>query len=315
MQTTIALRAPLLAAAAATAAAIGAAAVAPAPQVVLTAFDSPLSQLLSTISYVNNDLWNGYDTFGDFQWEPYQGLVPETIFTALPIISQLGYNGSGYIGAIGDAVINSTYTLSEAAWNLPAALVTAAQQAIGGDIPGAITTLTNATIVPLQTAASITVNTVAAIVQTVVANAAAVAGAIPGIVQGLATTVVGGVQALITAVVNITSQTIGAISTGDVQTAWNTVVDGLLGPVGADGTVESSIAGVLENMTIGPGLGPLGNPNGYALPSLRMWGEQSQLQIANVLGANYPVPAAATKRAKHSAAKTAAVKQEKRRRG
>lgn len=263
--------------------------------VVPTAFDSPLGELLSTISYVNNDIWNGADVFGDYEWEPYQGLVPEVIYTALPVIAQLGFNGSAYIGGTVDALTTSAFILDQAVWNLPAALVTAAQQAIGGDITGAITTLTNATIVPIQDAVGYTVSQLSSIVSAVISNAAAVAGALPGIVQGLATTVVGGAQAVITAVVNIATQTVGAISTGDIETAWNTVVDGLLGPVGADGTVASSLAGTIENLTLGPGLGPLGNPNGYAVPSLRMWGEQSQLQIANAIGGNYPVPAAAVK--------------------
>ena len=324
MQMPIAVRSPFIAGAA-LAVGIGALSAAPPVPVSLASFDSPLGELLSTISYINNDIFNGTDVFGDFEWEPYQGLIPETIYTALPIVSQLGYNGSAYIGGTLDALTTSAYILDQAVWNLPAALVTAAQQAIGGDIPGAITTLTNATVVPIQDAVSYTVGTLSSVVSTVISNAVAVAGTLPGIVQGLATTVVGGVQAVITAVVNIATQTVGALSTGDIETAWNTVVDGLLGPVGADGTVESSIAGVLENMTIGPGLVPLGNPNGYAVPSLRMWGEQSQLQIANAIGASYPVPAAATKRsasktaAKATAAKAAAakasVKPEKRRRG
>lgn len=263
--------------------------------VVPTAFDSPLGELLSTISIINNDIFNGSDVFGDFQWEPYQGVVPETIYTALPIIAQLGFNGSAYIGGTVDAVTTSAFILDQAVWNLPAALVTAVQQAIGGDIPGAITTLTNATVVPIQDAVGYTVSQLSSIVSTVISNVAAVAGALPGIVQGLATTVVGGVQAVITAVVNIATQTVGALSTGNIETAWNTVVDGLLGPVGADGTVASSLAGTIENLTLGPGLVPLGNPNGYAVPSLRMWGEQSQLQIANAIGGSYPVPAAAVK--------------------
>lgn len=263
--------------------------------VVPTAFDSPLGELLSTISYVNNDIWNGSDVFGDYEWEPYQGLVPEFIYTALPVVAQLGFNGSAYIGGTVDALTTSAFILDQAVWNLPAALVTAAQQAIGGDITGAITTLTNATVVPIQDAVSYTVSQLSSIVSTVISNVAALAGALPGIVQGLATTVVGGAQAVITAVVNIATQTVGAISTGDIETAWNTVVDGLLGPVGADGTVASSLAGTIENLTLGPGLGPLGYPNGYAVPSLRMWGEQSQLQIANAIGGNYPVPAAAVK--------------------
>ena len=319
MQTTIAFRSPLIAAAAV---AISASAITPAPQVTLTAFDSPLGELLSTISYINNDIFNGTDIFGDYQWQPYQGALPEFIYTALPVVSQLGFNGSAYIGGTIDALTTSAVILDQAVWNLPAALVAAAQQAIGGDIPGAITTLTNATVIPLQDAVGYTVSTLSSIVSTVIGNAAAVIGVLPGILQGLATTVVGGAQAIVTAVVNITTQTVGALSTGDIQTAWNTVVDGLLGPVGADGTVASSLAGTIENLTLGPGLGPLGNPNGYAVPSLRMWGEQSQLQIANAIGGNYPVPmpAAATKRsaskttAKAAAAKASA-KPEKRRRG
>lgn len=322
MQTAIALRSPLLAAAAV---AISASAITPSTPVTLTGFDSPLGELLSTISYVNNDLFNGSDVFGDFEWEPYQGAIPEFIYTALPLVTQLGYNGSAYIGGTIDALTTSAYILDQAVWNLPAALVTAAQQAIGGDIPGAITTLTNATVVPIQDAVSYTVNQLQSIVATVISNVAAVAGAIPGILQGLATTVVGGAQAIVTAVVNIATQTVGALSTGNFDTAWNTVVDGLLGPVGADGTVASSLAGTIENLTLGPGLVPLGNPNGYAVPSLRMWAEQSQLQIANAIGGNYPVPAAAVaskRAAKHTAAKTAAAKAaahsgvtEKRRRG
>ena len=272
--------------------------------VVPTAFDSPLGELLSTISYINNDIFNGADIFGDFEWEPYQGVVPETIYTALPIIAQLGFNGSAYIGGTVDAVTTSAYILDQAVWNLPAALVTATQQAIGGDIAGAITTLTNATVVPLQTAASQVSSAIAGVLGGVVTNATNLLAIVPGIVQGLATTVVGGVQAVITAVVNIATQTVGALSTGNIETAWNTVVDGLLGPVGADGTVASSLAGTIENLTLGPGLVPLGYPNGYAVPSLRMWGEQSQLQIANAIGGSYPVPAAAGKapaRAKRAA--------------
>lgn len=323
---TFAFRSPLIAG---VALALSAGAVTPAP-VTLTAFDSPLTELLSTVALVNNDIANGADTFSDFQWEPYQGLVPEFIYTALPIVSQLGFNGMAYIGGTVDALTTSGIILSQAVWNLPAAVVTAAQQAIGGDIPGAITTLTNATVVQLQDAAAVTVTAISSAVSVLISNVTNVISVLPGIISGLATTVVGSAQAVINAAVAIVTQTVGALSTGDLETAWNTVVDGLLGPVGADGTVESSLAGVIENVTLGPGLGPLGYPNGYAVPSLRMWGEQSQLQIANAIGGNYPVPAAAVKRsarkaaegAKSAAAKSAAAKPavraaatEKRRRG
>ncbi len=319
MQTLIAVRSPLIAGTA-LAVGIGVLPAAPPAQISLASFDSPLSELISTAVLINNDIFNGTDVFGDYQWEPYQGALPEFIYTALPIISQMGYNGAADIGGTVDAVGTSAYILSEAVWNLPAAVVTATQQAIGGDIPGAITTLTNATVVPLQDAVYTTVDALNVVVNAVAARLAGFVAVMPGILQGLVTTTVGSVQAVVNAAVTIVTQTVGALSTGDIETAWNTVVDGLLGPVGADGAVTSSIAGVIENVTIGPGLGPLGNPNGYALPSFRMWGEQSQLQIANAIGASYPVPAAAMKRSAHkTAAKAtaakASVRPEKRRRG
>ncbi|MGV1087780.1 MAG: hypothetical protein ACOYBX_07335 [Mycobacterium sp.] len=319
MQMPVAVRSPLIAGAA-LAVSLTAMTATPAVPVSLAAFDSPLTELLQTGLLVNNDIFNGSDTFGDYQWEPYQGAVPEFIYTALPILSQMGFNGALDIGGTVDAVGTSAIILSQAAWNLPAAVVTATQQAIGGDIPGAITTLTNATLVPLQSAVSTVAGALGVVVNAVVTRFTNFIAVVPGILQGLVTTTVGSVQAVISAAVTIVTQTVGALSTGDVETGWNTVVDGLLGPVGADGTVESSIPGTIEAMTLGPGLGPLGYPNGYAIPSVRMWGEQSQLQIANAIGASYPVPAAAKRSAAKTvrsaaAAKPASSVTEKRRRG
>lgn len=262
-------------------------------QVALAGFDNPLSELILTTGVLNTNIFDGTNLYGDYEWEPYVGIVPEFIYTALPLISQLGFNGSAYIGGSIDSLGTSAYILSEAVWNLPGAVVTAAQQAIGGDIAGAITTLTNATLVPIQTAGTTALGALISVVTGVVTNVTNVVGVLPGIAAGLVTTAVGSASALVNAVVNIVTQTLGALATLDVETAWNTVVDGLLGPVGADGTVTSSVPGTLLAVTVGPGLGPLGFPNGYAVPSLRMWAEQSQLQVANAIGASYPVPAAA----------------------
>lgn len=262
-------------------------------QVALAGFDNPLSELILTTGVLNANIFDGTNLYGDYEWEPYVGIVPEFIYTALPLISQLGFNGSAYIGGSIDSLGTSAYILSEAVWNLPGAVVTAAQQAIGGDIAGAITTLTNATLVPIQTAGTTALGALISVVTGVVTNVTNVVGVLPGIAAGLVTTAVGSASALVNAVVNIVTQTLGALATLDVETAWNTVVDGLLGPVGADGTVTSSVPGTLLAVTVGPGLGPLGFPNGYAVPSLRMWAEQSQLQVANAIGASYPVPAAA----------------------
>lgn len=281
--------------------------------VALTAFDGPIGELALTVGLISNDLFNGSDLFDDYAWEPYQGLLPEFIFTALPIISQLGFNGSFYLGTAVDALTTAVFYLDNAAVNLPSALITAAGQAISGNIPAALNTLYNATVVPVQDAVFTLFGAGSTIVSSVVTNLINVIGTLPTVGVGLVNTVIGGAGALVGAVVNIVTQTFAAVAGGDLQTAWNTVIDGLFGPVGEDGSFESSIPGVIESMTIGPGLGPLGYPDGYQIPSLRMWGEQSQLEIANALGASYPVPLpgaanpAAARKAAHTASPAAAV--------
>ena len=279
-----------------------------AAQVSLTGLDSPLTELAATVALINNDIFNGTDLYGDYEWEPYQGLLPEFIYNALPVISQVGFNGAAYIGGSVAALTEVTTILSEAVWNLPGAVITATQQAIGGDFSGALATLTTATLVPLQNAGGTALAAGVAVLSSVITNITNVIATVPRIVGGLVTTTVGSLTAVVDAAVNIGTQTVGALSTLDLETAWNVVVDGLLGPVGADGTVASSLPGTIEAVTIGPGLGPLGNPNGYAVPSFRMWAEQSNLQIANALGATFPVPLAsvaapvAAKKAGRSAA-------------
>ena len=259
--------------------------------VLLAALDSPLAQLLGTVSLISQNIFDGSQVYEDYSWEPYVGIVPELIYTALPIISQLGFNGSAYIGATVDAVTFAVGNLSQAVWSLPSAVITAAGQAIGGDIPGALATLAEATVVPVQQSAYALFSTASDIVTSVITNAINVVATLPTIVSNLATTATGGVLALFNAVVDIGTQTIAALTSLDFETAWNTVVAGLLGPVGADGSTLTSLPGTLVAVTVGPGLGPLGYPDGYAVSSLRMWGEQSQLQIANALGAAYPVNA------------------------
>jgi hypothetical protein len=286
-----------------------------AAQVALTGFDSPITELIDTLSWVNYDLFNGdpANIDANYSWEPFAGMLPEFIYTALPILSQMGYNGADYINTTLDAVGFSAYTLSEAVWNLPGALITATKQLFSGDFSGAVATLTNATWVPIKDAISSVVGSGTYLVSGVVTNITNTLAALPAIAKGLANTTIGTVKASINAIVEITKQTFAALGGGNFELAWNTVVDGLFGPVGADGSVLTSLPGVLESMSIGPGLIPLGPGNGYApAPSFRMWGEQSQLTIANGLGATWPAasvaaPKSAAAKASRVAAPVAAV--------
>lgn len=266
-----------------------------AAQVALAGFDSPISELIDTFSWINYDLFNGDPANIDdnWSWQPFAGMLPEFIYTALPIVSQMGYNGADYINVTLDAATAAAYGLSEAVWNLPSALITATKQLFTADFAGAIKTLTDATWVPIKDAVSSVVGSGLYIVNNVVTNLTNVLAALPGIAKGLANATVGIVKASINAVTEITKQTFAALGAKNFELAWNTVVDGLFGPIGADGSYLSSIPGVVESLTIGPGLVPLGPGNGYMPQSFRMWGEQSQLTIANALGATWPAASVA----------------------
>jgi len=259
------------------------------PDVALAGLSSPLGALIGTVQVLNNDLFNGIDTYPDYPWDPFQGIGPEFIYVALPIISQLGFNGFNYLGGSIDALSTSAQILTDAVWNLPGAIVTAAGQAIGGQFSEALATLVEATLAPIQDAGQIALDAGLAVLGGVAAHLTNVVVSLPGIAGDLLATVGGALSAIAGAAVTIGSQTLAALTTLDLEGAWNTVVDGLLGPVGVDGEVTSSLPGTLLAVTVGPGLGPLGPGNGYAVPSLRMWAEKSQLTIANAVGANFPV--------------------------
>ena len=94
-------------------------------RVALAALDGPIGELALTVGLIGNDIFNGADIFADYEWEPYQGALPEFIFTALPIISQLGFNGSAYLGSAVNALSTSVAILDAAVINLPAAVITA----------------------------------------------------------------------------------------------------------------------------------------------------------------------------------------------
>lgn len=61
------------------------------PAVALTALVNPLSEFMGSVDLVVNDLFDGTETYEPYNM--YQGMVPEFIYDALPVISQMGYNG------------------------------------------------------------------------------------------------------------------------------------------------------------------------------------------------------------------------------
>ena len=317
--------------------AVGAIAVSPAPAtsltlpsitaspVTLAAFLSPLSRLFATADVANNYLFDSasnpfvpenwpYADFGTF-WgvQPVNypllpaaledsalggyssvGLVSQFIDDALPIISQLGYNGLNYINVTGNAVFFAGQLLTQAAW-------AAAGEALTGDIPGALTTITDA----ISAAGSFLLETGTFVFQNVVAHASAVietlVGSLPTLL-GVTVAQASVVAASVTAVIN---DTVAALGGGDIEGAWNSVVEGLLGPSGVPGT--------LLNLSIGAGVqtGPIVTPDAAGVaavfvPSTRTIVQGFVKEIAADLQIFVPPPAATPARSAASVRSAAA---------
>ena len=233
--------------------------------VALSAFDSPLAQLSTTFALANQYLaseasptvaanWpyaNFGTTFGtppgnypllpaalaNVQLGGYTsvGLVSQFIDDALPIIRQLGYNGLDYLNATGNALAVSGIALGQGAW-------AAVGQLLALNIPGALTAVNTA----VTTAGTALLAAGSYVFNGVLANAQAVVATLIGGLPQLITIGIGQAQLVAAKATAVVTNTLTALSLGNIQGAWNYAIDGLLG--------ASGIPGTLLNLSIGAGV-------------------------------------------------------------
>ena len=293
-----------------------------AAQVALAAFDSPLAQLFATLDVANNYLLDSasnpsvaanwpYAGFGTTFGVPpanypllpaalnsaelggYSsvGVVSQFIDDALPIISQLGYNGLNYLNITGNAVFGSAAELTQSVW-------TAVGQVLQGNFPGALTTISTAVSnagTALLAAGGYVFNSVIAKASAVVAS---VVGSLPTLLAATAA------QAAVVAATAgaVVTNTVTALSLGNIQGAWNYAVDGLLGP--------SGIPGALLNLSIGAGIqtGPIATPDAAGIAAVFVPSTRTLVQATvKAITADLQVsPAGAAAAPSASAARSAA---------
>lgn len=246
-------------------------------QVALAGFHSPLSQLLGTVDlasqYILNGTsdvtspasWPGADFGTEFGVPPvnlpgivpgilgpynpanppygafgtnvftYVGILPQIIVDALPMLSQLGINGSNYLNVTGNALTTAGIALSQGVWD-------AVGQAITANIPAALATLAAAVNVAGTTLLAAGTYVVAG----VTTNATAVFNVVAGSLPTLIGATVAQARLVATSATAVVTNTVAALSAGNIEDAWNAAVDGLLGPTGLPGTVL--------NLSIGQGV-------------------------------------------------------------
>ena len=296
-----------------------------AAQVAMAAFSSPLAQLSETLELINLYTFDGvsdptdvtswpFANFGtefgtplanipgiipsvlgpfDATTNPFGsdlitsvGVVPQFIDYALPIISQLGYNGSQYLNVTLAALAASGVAIGQGIW-------TAVGQLLTLDIGGAVTTISDA----INTVGTTLLGAGGYVLQSVLANAQAVGAVVLGDLPTLIGAVVAQVGVVVAKSVAIVQDTFGALTTLNIEGAWNAVVDGLLGPSGIPGTIL--------NLTLGEGvqvaaIGSAADIPTSFVPSDRVLAQGAIVAVADAL-TTAPPPVAALKSARSAA--------------
>ncbi len=230
---------------------------------------------------VASGIYNG-GLAGDFG----VGLLPQIIDNALPIIRQLGINGSDYLNATVAGLSGAGIALSEGVWNAAGELLTL-------NIGGALATL----VTSIGQAGSLALATGEYVLANVVNRLQAVVGVVVGSLPDLITATLAQVSVVAGSIGRVVTNTIAATT---FEEGWNAAIDGIFGATGVPGTIM--------NVTIGAGqmIAPVSDPNPF-VPSVRTVVRTAALGISDALGTTLPpaaaaAPAAAAKKAARSAA-------------
>lgn len=293
-----------------------------AAQVALAAFDSPLAQLFATLDLANNYLLDSasnpsvaanwpYAGFGTTFGVPpanypllpaalnsaelggYSsvGVVSQFIDDALPIISQLGYNGLNYLNITGNALFTSGAELTQSVW-------TAVGQLLMGNIPGALAAISTA----ITDAGQALLLAGSYVLNSVIAKASAVINTVVGSAGQVLTVAAAQAAVVIAATSAVVTNTVAALGSGDIEGAWNAAVDGLLGP--------SGIPGTLLNLSIGAGIqtGPIVSPDAAGIAAVFVPSTRTVLQaLGNAIVTDLQVsPSSAAAAPSAAAARSAA---------
>lgn len=286
-------------------------------QVSLTAFANPFNALLATAELAQNytlgAYYNGGDAptagAGEANW-PYAGFdqvggdvlnyqlyndpalgyynwvgtAPNNVDNASPVIRQLEVNWSSYGNAVFSGLIDAATAVSTGVWDYPAALVDAAQLALAGQFTQAIGVLIDAVVTPAAAAAQSLFDAGAYIVSNVAARLGTVIQQLPQIIRTFTGWAVGGAALLAERTASIASTWLSQLAQLDIEGAWNTAVNGWLGPEG--------LPGLALNLSMGAGVqtGAIVNPTTDIatnfVPSLRtatlaaVWSTAAALQTS-----------------------------------
>lgn len=225
---------------------VGASAIAVAPMA-----PTPLSALPTRAIAVENTamVLQPVNPFAAFQ--PVVSATFEDLYSAiqleladpLPILRSFLSNQTNYVFTGLAGLSQATYVLGTGAFELPGQVLLAAQQALGGDVPGAIKTIEGATLGPLSKATAAVVGSVQKILLQELTVAQNLVVAIPQAGGVVFAATINAVNTIIQATLEAGQGLVDAAKTLQPVAIWNAAVQGV-----------ADVALVTEQVTIGTGL-------------------------------------------------------------
>ena len=231
----------------------------------LSAFANPVTELLGTLALISENIFyqdtlpspsdlfwpdSFYNSDFTFVYAPnFTGLLPDAVnqFSSGALSAVLN-NLSGYIDTTVYGVTGVAIGVSDAVFNTPFALITAAQLALAGQIDAAIAELQAQILVPLQDGIATGIQAGTYILNNVVANATTLlTDTLPRLVSGLAEATVAGTTYLFETAIAVATDVVSNLASLNIEGAWNAAVNGLLDP-------GSGLLGSVGALTVGVGL-------------------------------------------------------------
>ena len=231
----------------------------------LSAFANPVTELLGTLALISENIFyqdtlpspsdlfwpdSFYNSDFTFVYAPnFTGLLPDAVnqFSSGALSAVLN-NLSGYIDTTVYGVTGVAIGVSDAVFNTPFALITAAQLSLAGQIDAAIAELQTQILVPLQDGIATGIQAGTYILNNVVANATTLlTDTLPRLVSGLTEATVAGTTYLVETAIAVATDVVSNLASLNIEGAWNAAVNGLLDP-------GSGLLGSVGALTVGVGL-------------------------------------------------------------
>ena len=230
----------------------------------LSAFANPVTELLGTLALTSefifwqdslpspSDLFwpdSFYNSDFTFVYAPINyGLLPDALnqFSS-GALSAVLTNLSGYIDTTVYGATGVAIGVSDAVFNTPFALITAAQLALAGQVDAAIAELQAQILAPLQDGIATGIQAGTYLLNNVTANATTLlTDTLPRLVSGLVDATVEGTTLLVQTAIGVATDVVSNLASANIEGAWNAAVNGLLDP-------GTGLLGAVVALTVGVG--------------------------------------------------------------